>query len=301
MPEKNESEKKMTETTTGITVAKKETQVPNLPPAVHEWSMMQRQCKAFVMSGYLPEHITRGARTIDEALARAVTIAQKGKELGLPPMQSFSSITVIKGKPCLAAELMLALCYQRAKGFKATFTTPPDKQNQECTVVMQRFGGDPQTFRFTIQDAQKAGLVKTGSGWDKFPASMLRARAISAGCRAVAPDATMGCYTPEELGGAPIDMPLEPELTGTLPDSKPEVDPQQASGSADDLATEAQIKRLYAVGKENGLSHEGLKDGCKALFGKDHLNELTKAEVQEFFKEIEGLPKDEPAPERMNP
>jgi hypothetical protein len=157
-----------------------------------EFEMLQRQCKAFIASGFLPEHI--------KTVAQAVTIATKGRELGLPILQSFSSISVIKGKPTLSSELMLALIYQKVKGAKITFKTPPDKQNVECECTMQRPGGEPMSFKFTIDDAKRAG-ISNGGAWAKYPAAMLRARCISAGARAVFPDAIMGCYTPEELGG----------------------------------------------------------------------------------------------------
>lgn len=170
-----------------------------------EWDVIQRQCRAFIASGFLPEHITRGVPP-DIAMARAVTIAWKGKELGVPPLQAFSSITVIGGKPCLSAELMLALIYQRVKGAKITFKTPPENQSHECVVEMQRPGGDPQLFRFNMEDAKAAQLIKPNGAWTKYPAAMLRARAVSAGARAVFPDCIMGCYTPEELGGEVIDL-----------------------------------------------------------------------------------------------
>lgn len=163
-----------------------------LSPDMAQWELIQRQCKAFIDSGFLPRHIT--------SIAQAITIAWKGRELGIPPLQAFSSISVINGKPCLSSELMLALIYQRVKGAKITFVTPPEKVNEYCDLTMQRPGGDLMTFRFTIEDAKRAGIMKPGGAWDKYPAALLRARCISAGARAVFPDAIMGCYTPEEMG-----------------------------------------------------------------------------------------------------
>ena len=170
-----------------------------------QWKLLQRQCSAFVASGFLPDHITRGCKDRNEAIARAVTIAIKGRELGVPPMQAFTSITVIKGKPCLSAELMLALVYQRIKGAKVTFK---ETTAENATVVMQRPDGEPQTFSFTIDDAKRAGLLN-GGAWSKYPQAMLRARVISAGARAVFPDAIMGCYIPEEMGEENVELDTE--------------------------------------------------------------------------------------------
>lgn len=190
----------------------------------NNWELIQRQCRAFIDSGFLPNHI--------KSISQAITIAWKGHELGVPPLQAFSSITVINGKPCLSAELMLALIYTRVKGAKITFLTPPDKQNQECVVAMQRPDGATQTFRFSLEDAKRAGLQ--GNAWAKYPASMLRARAISAGARAVFPDAIMGCYTPEEMGAEPIDVDPIVAVEATPP--KEELVPPKAVAVDNDFS-----------------------------------------------------------------
>lgn len=164
------------------------------------WELMQRQCKAFLDSGFLPKHI--------QNIAQAITIAWKGRELGLPPLQAFSSISVINGKPVLSAELMLALVYQRYPQALVEFKTPPEKQNLECTLAMARPNHKPQEFRFTIEDAKRAGIYK--NAWLTYPQALLRARAISAAVRAVFPDVLMGGYTPEEMGeNAPLEGSLE--------------------------------------------------------------------------------------------
>ena len=173
-----------------------------------EWVLLQRQCEAFIRSGFLPPHIKN--------VQQAVTIAVKGRELGIPPMQAFSSITVISGKPALSAELMLALIYQRVPGAQVHFVETTDIV---AKVEATRPGGKGQTFSFTIEDAKQAGLVKPNSPWIKYPAAMLRARVISAMARAVFPDAIMGCYTPEELDPAAA----QPETLQVVLDQTKEV------------------------------------------------------------------------------
>jgi hypothetical protein len=53
---------------------------------------------------------------------------------------------------------------------------------------------------FTMQDARKAGLIKPGSGWEKFPRAMLFSKAMSQGARAVCPEVIGGVYTFEDFG-----------------------------------------------------------------------------------------------------
>lgn len=280
-----------------------------------DWVLLQKQCKAFIASGFLPDHITKGC-SADQAMAKAITIAIKGRELGVPPMQAFASITVIRGKPCLASELMLALIYQRIPGAKISFVTPTEKQGTECTVKMQRPGGAENEFRFTLEDAKKAGLVVPNSAWTKYPTAMLRARAISAGARAVFPDAIMGCYTPEEMGGPFIDAEFEnevleagveptvttkpPEKTvqetkaappAQQPPAKPATDvkkpansqadwPAGSYGDPNSPVSEPQIAKLWALAKEAGYKE---KHQVYALCGTDSLHSLKKWQVQDIF------------------
>ena len=64
---------------------------------------------------------------------------------------------------------------------------------------------------FTSEDAKLAGLIpaKPGSGWQKFPAAMLRARLISLATRMLDPRITQGRYCVEEVAdfSAPSPAP----------------------------------------------------------------------------------------------
>jgi hypothetical protein len=52
-------------------------------------------------------------------------------------------------------------------------------------------------------------------------------------------------------------------------------------------ATEKQIARLYAIGKNYGAGHQELKELAYDIFKKEHLQELTMEEVQILFEEFE--------------
>lgn len=64
-----------------------------------------------------------------------------------------------------------------------------------------RKGSKEVRVSFTAEDAKQAGLLpaKVGSGWQKYPAEMLRARLISKATRMLDPRITAGRYTPEEV------------------------------------------------------------------------------------------------------
>lgn len=163
-------------------------------PSDTEWKILKEQAEILVKTKFLPPSI----QTPEQAIA----IALKGRELGIPIMQSFSHINIINGRPSISAELMLALIYKNCPRAKINFD---ENGNTACTISASRPGDKPTKFSFTIEDAKKAGLVRAGGPWEKYPAALLRARTITVMARALFPDAISGCsYTSEELGG-PVD------------------------------------------------------------------------------------------------
>jgi hypothetical protein len=142
-----------------------------------------------------------GARTIPEALQKSpadvLAIVMAGAELGLAPMQSVRALVLIKGKPTLSADAMGALVKSRRD--VCQFLMLRHSDGTKATYETQRVGDPaPTTMSFTIEEAKAAGLAGNDN-WRKFPAAMLRARALSAICRAVYSDLILGVYDPDEL------------------------------------------------------------------------------------------------------
>jgi hypothetical protein len=65
---------------------------------------------------------------------------------------------------------------------------------------MKRKNGFEYTVTFTIEDAKQAQLIKPDSGWDKYPANMLRWRAIGYCIDVVFPDVIGGMKRSDDLG-----------------------------------------------------------------------------------------------------
>lgn len=168
-----------------------------LIPFGDEWAAMQEIAEVLAKSGLLPQELDTAGKVL------AVLIC--GRELGIPPMQAVRGIHLVKGKPSLSAELMLALAYQNIPGFRFKVLA---SNEQLCHVEGQRPNADPVRITFSISDATRAGLAG-GDNWRKYPAAMLRARATSALLRVVAPDAIRGIYTPDELGKAERDEDVD--------------------------------------------------------------------------------------------
>ena len=163
-----------------------------LLPAPGEFETMLRMADTLVEGGLLPSTI--------KTPQAAFTVIQKGRELSIPPMAALNGIYVINGKPTCSAELMAALIYRDHGDLALSFV---QTDNHACRIEYRRRGWPaPQSYAFTIEDAQQAGLLSgpNGGNWKKYPAAMLRARCISAVARFAFADTIGGMYTPEELG-----------------------------------------------------------------------------------------------------
>lgn len=163
----------------------------NLPAVISDQAIMpatfegmMKQAEVLVRSGLLPVEI----KTAQAAAAIMLT----GRELGIPPMQAFRSVYVVKGKPTLSAQLMGALILRAGHTYKVI-----ESSNTRCEIEFRRRDGTTYRHEFTSEDAKRAGL--TGQTWSAYPKAMLFSRCMSAGARVAMPDVLAGMYTPEEL------------------------------------------------------------------------------------------------------
>jgi hypothetical protein len=170
-----------------------------------------------------------------------------GRELGLGDMASLRHVHVIDGKPGYSAEIMVVLA--RRAGHSITGEVDATR-----ALVRGRRAdnGDEMTCEWTLDMAQKAGLLSK-SVWQKYPQSLLWARAVSQLCRMLFADCFAGAtYVPEELeesAGEPAtsssmgieadvqqaDKPGEPL---TEPDLVSQAGQSEPASPADEIAAE---------------------------------------------------------------
>jgi hypothetical protein len=124
----------------------------------------------------------------------AAAIMLKGFEMGLSITASFEFLQVVMGRPSLSPRGALAILQGHPEITKIVLTKILGDQNQfvgyECT--MARKSGFEYTAKFTMSDAQRAGVVKPDSGWVHYPENMCMWRAIGFCADVVAPDITGG-------------------------------------------------------------------------------------------------------------
>jgi hypothetical protein len=236
---------------------------------------MQSMAVAIAKSGLF------GMKSENEVLA-LMAVAQAE---GLHPATAARDFHIIGGKPALKADAMLAR-FQNAGG-KVEWTIYTD------TIVVGVFShpnGGRVSIEWTIEQAQRIGLVKPGSGWQKFPRAMLRSRCISEGIRTVFPGSVTGFYSPEEVqdfepktkdmgrfDAVPL-KPLEqieenavedvlepPEAIGTIPLMVPDMEePYLMAKDVEDWIYQFAILCEW-IGKSKKLNGGERKEKCKAL------------------------------------
>lgn len=151
-------------------------------------------------------HSSRLAKGIASPEQAAIVMLM-GAELGFNLTAAFSYIDMIEGKPALKPVGALALLH-RSHLVDIKITDEPNA----CTVWMKRRDtGFEYSCRYTMDDAQKAGLVKSKGAWETYQANMLRARAIGFCARVVAPDVLAGLYLTSDLE-QPTDEVWESEV-----------------------------------------------------------------------------------------
>lgn len=146
-----------------------------------------------------------GIEMMGNAICRSGMFGCESKEAGIvfalqciaenkPPLEMAKNYHLVKGKLTKRADAMLA-DFRRAGG-KITWD---DLKNENVQSAIFDFEGNKTNGSFSMDDAKRAGLVRSGSAWDKTPAAMLRARCISETLRAIAPEIVQGVYVPEEI------------------------------------------------------------------------------------------------------
>lgn len=153
---------------------------------------------------------------------QAMMIMAKGYELGMPITAAFELIQIIQGRPTLSPRGALALVL--ASGLLEDMQI--DDKPGACTVMMKRRGVPAYTLTWTLDDAKKAGVVKSDSAWQSYQANMLRWRAVGFVIDVLFSDVTGGLKRADEFGAtvdaegvvvSVIAEPTEPTMNGGRP------------------------------------------------------------------------------------
>lgn len=180
--------------------------IPSIP-SEHEMMVYNVMAKQAVAS-----KMYRGIG--DEAGVMMIMLA--ARELGIPPMQALNrGINIIQGTVEISARMMSAMI--RKAGHKIKVVENDDKK---CILEGQRCDTrELLKTSFTIEEAARAGLVKQGGGWTKWPKDMCFARALSRLARQLFSDVIGIGYVEGEIRPADYEIVREVEDV-PLPEEK---------------------------------------------------------------------------------
>lgn len=119
-------------------------------------------------------------------------------DLGLSVAQAIRGLHIIKGKPVIAANLLVALCQSSSV---CEYFDCVESTDQVAVWETTRRGRPARQRKWTLEMAKRAQLLdKDSSNWQKYPAAMLKWRAASDLAREVYADLVFGFETKEEHG-----------------------------------------------------------------------------------------------------
>lgn len=127
--------------------------------------------------------------------SQALMLMMAGKDIGFSYTQSLRAFHVIKGKPSLSADAMVAVCLSRKD--LCEFFRCIEETKTSVTWETKRVGNPVRVGTFTMDEAKDAGIVT--DMYRKFPKRMLGARCKAYLAREVYPELLMGLYDPDEI------------------------------------------------------------------------------------------------------
>ena len=223
-----------------------------------------------------------GVRTKEEA----ITLMLLAQAEGTHPMNAIKEYYIVGGRPALRADAMLAR-FQKAGGRVKWITLSDTK----AKATFYHPAGGEVTIEWDLERAKRAGLVKEGSAWMKYPRAMLRARVISEGIRTVYPAVVTGIYTPEEVQDMAEEMDkevIEAEVQEEEATAGVTVDTQE-----EQKATDKQIGFIRQLMETKGFKDEDWPYIIKEVLGEEKSMEaLTSSEasrVIDFLKEVKRV------------
>lgn len=181
-------------------------QVSAIPDA-REITSLYKLGEALARGGLFPD-----ARQTFQAMTKLVL----GRDLGLSATAAMTGIYIVEGRPELGSNLQAQMIrtWLGLGGERYDYEVEGPTETA-CAVTVYRVNpgvtyGDKENYQrlgraeFTIEDAQRANLIKPKSAWATYPKNMLFARAISNAIAFFCPEVTGGVrlYAPGEAGNA---------------------------------------------------------------------------------------------------
>lgn len=167
-----------------------------LAPVTPEWALGLEPvdlAAAYKLAQYLFKSRLYSRFPTAEAIWAVVI---RGREMGLGALESLDSFHVVEGRPVPSAHLLIGRAMKHPDCEYFQFLGG-DATSAEYEAK-RRSNPKPVSFKYTIDQARSAGVLKDKSAWATRPAEMLRKTAGVQLARILFPE-IMGSYAVEEL------------------------------------------------------------------------------------------------------
>lgn len=219
-----------------------------------------------------------------------------GRDLGLSPTRALMTVDLVRGNIQLRG-VLLAAWVRESPDYDYEIV---EMTHSKCVVRMLRRRGDEWVelhplHEFTLEDAQRAQLVKEDSNWQKYPKNMCFWRALSNAVKFHAPDlfAGMPVYVEGEIP-PPLRVTSHGEERSARGIELP-ADVEEVLRRAEDLGHAGLADRATAEMAIDGQPPEAVAQWVAEANGA--LSALADAQATEEEVDAEVVPESEPMPE----
>lgn len=152
---------------------------------------------------------------------------QMGAELGLAPLQALQNIASINGRPSVWGDAALALVQGHPAYVSHREWVDGEGKRRAGFCAITRRGSPEHVQRFSMEDAERAGLLGKQGPWKQYTDRMLVLRARGFALRDKFSDALRGIITAEEAQ----DMPAQdaPSVVGLAVPDQPALPPPETT------------------------------------------------------------------------
>ncbi len=160
-------------------------------------------------------------KIIGESQMCGTKVPVQGQMLALMAMSEGISITEVRRRYHIVngCELSMRADYMRAefRRLGGTYRWVNNGEDGKVAILNVKFKENEETVSYSIEDAQREGLVKPGSRWTKAPGDMLRARVSTKAIRMVCTEVLAGFATDEEIEASVVEpagfLAAQPQTT----------------------------------------------------------------------------------------
>lgn len=233
-------------------------------PSLYHFDEMLKLAEAFAKSGFI-----KGARSPDAALALMLVCQAQGRHIG----EAITRFHVIEGVPSVKADVMLAE-FQANGGMCEWVET--NGEVARALFSHPRFHPKPLPIAVTLKELVENGTAVT---WDdkaramvlktnykRSAPSMLRARVITQGVRAIDPGSLHGFHSPEEVADF-VDVAEDLRSHLPPPPATPAIEAARAEAFGPELPGQP-------AGPDDRPYHQVVADVVKV--GNDRLKETVR-------------------------